>query len=716
MSTYPSKQGLYDPQYEKDACGVGFVVNMKGQKSHAIIEQGIQVVENLSHRGACGCDPLTGDGAGLLIQIPHEFFVKESSALRISLPEVGQYGVGFVFLPQKKEDRQECIRIFEAVVKAEEQIVLGWRDVPTHNGHIGRVAKEMEPVMRQIFIGRKSLKLSGDDFERKLYVIRRQVENQVKAAKLSQGNMFYVASLSARTIVYKGQLIAHQVHPYFPDLADPTMKSALALVHQRYSTNTFPSWDLAHPFRFIAHNGEINTLRGNINWMHARESLLKSPVFGDDIKKLFPIIQEGGSDSATFDNVLELLVMAGRPLHHAMLMLIPEAWQGNDSMDEAKKAFYEYHATLMEPWDGPASIAFTDGRVIGAILDRNGLRPSRYVVTKDGFVVMASEVGVLSIPDENVLTKGRLQPGKMFLIDTEQGRIISDDEIKTSLKKRLPYGTWLKNNMIHFSELPKPPAVYNIKDQEDLITRQIVFGYTEEELKMILAPMAYGEEAIGSMGTDTPLAVLSDKPQLLFHYFKQLFAQVTNPPIDSIREEIVMSEESTLGGEGNLLVETPEQCHMLKLPHPILTNRELEKIRHINHGKLKAKTLSMLFRATEGPEGLKPALDRLCEEASQAIRDGYTILILTDRGVDKDKAPIPSLLATGAVHHHLVRQETRTRVGLVVETGEAREMHHFALLIGYGAGAVNPYLALESISGLVGEGGSSQGSRSFQSH
>lgn len=700
---HPQKQGLYDPALEKDSCGVGFVAHMKGQKSHQVVDNALTVLENLAHRGACGCDPKTGDGAGILIQTPHDFLVQETKKLKISLPAESEYGTGLVFLPQEKDEQVACISFLENTIKEEGQTLLGWRDVPVINKTVGPVARSAEPVIKQIFIGRSAKIKDQNVFELKLLVIRKLTERKVLESDLTHKKMFYIPSLSTRTFVYKGQLMSEQLREYFPDLSNPSLASAIGLVHSRYSTNTFPSWDLAHPFRFIAHNGEINTLRGNINWMHARETLFKSPLFGEDIKKILPVITEGGSDSAIFDNALEILVATGRSLPHAILMMIPEAWSGDDTMDAEKRAFYEYHSTLIEPWDGPASMGFTDGQVIGAILDRNGLRPSRYVVTDDGLVVMASEVGVLPLEPKKIVQKGRLQPGRMFLVDMKQGRIVSDDEIKNGLKKRQAYGKWLEDNLVRLEKLPEPAKVHE-PDHKTVLNRQKAFGYTLEDLKIILPPMAAaGEEAVGSMGEDSALAVLSEKSKLLYNYFKQLFAQVTNPPIDSIREEAVMSTEGTLGPEGNLLEETPEQCHQLKLPHAVISNKDLEKIRHINEGKLKTITLPMLFKATKGVDGLAPAVQQLCQEASKAVRQGNTIIVLSDRGIDKDNAPIPALLATAAVHHHLIREGTRTKVGLAVETGEARELHHFALLIGYGAGAINPYLAFETIADMMNQ-------------
>jgi glutamate synthase domain-containing protein 2/glutamate synthase domain-containing protein 1/glutamate synthase domain-containing protein 3 len=699
----PPAQGLYDPRHEHDACGIGFVANVRGQKNHDIISKGIEVLINLTHRGACGCDPETGDGAGILIQIPHEFFARECASLGFKLPGPGAYGVGMTFLPVEKHQRLQCEGILERILREEGLTVLGWRDTPVNASAIGRVARGSQPYIQQIFVNRPA-GMDENAFERKLYIVRKRAESEVAASDIEDRETFYIPSLSARTIVYKGLLLAPQIANFYGELSDPAVKSALCLVHQRFSTNTFPSWQLAHPYRYVAHNGEINTLRGNVNWMHARQSLLQSTLFGEDIKKLFPIIAPGGSDSANFDNAVELLFQSGRSLPHAMAMLIPEAWAGNPHMRPEKRAFYEYHCSLMEPWDGPAVIAFTDGRVIGATLDRNGLRPGRYVVTHDDLVVMASEAGVLEIEPEKVKTKGRLQPGKMFLVDTVEGRIVSDQEIKQHLSFQQPYAAWLKQNQVTLDQLPEPSRIH-AANHDTVLCRERAFGYTDEDLKMILEPMACnGEEPVGSMGTDTPLACLSDRPQPLFSYFKQLFAQVTNPPIDPIREEMVMSLISYIGVERNILQETPENCHTLKLPHPILTNRDLEKLRRVSTGDLLAITLPALFRAEEGEAGLERALDELCRRASLAVTSGYTLLILSDRGVDKHYAPIPSLLALAAVHNLLVREETRTSVALIVESGEPREVMHFALLIGYGASAVNPYLALEALEDLARRG------------
>src|SRR5579863_4352551 len=701
----PPAQGLYDPAHEHDACGIGFVASIRGEKSHEIIRKGIEVLVNLTHRGACGCDPETGDGAGVLIQIPHKFFVRECGQLGFQLPEPGEYGVGMTFFPVEKHERLQCEGILERIVREEGLTVLGWRDTPTYASAIGRVARASQPYVQQIFVGRgegmDGEGMDEDAFERKLYVVRKRAETEVGQSEIADREIFYIPSLSARTIVYKGLLLAPQITNFYKELSDPDVMSALCLVHQRFSTNTFPSWQRAHPYRYIAHNGEINTLRGNVNWMHARQSLLASPLFGDDLKKLFPIIEPDGSDSADFDNALELLLQAGRSLPHAMAMLIPEAWAGNPHMKPEKRAFYEYHACMMEPWDGPAAVAFTDGRVIGATLDRNGLRPGRYVVTHDDLVVMASEAGVLDVRPEDVQRKGRLQPGKMFLVDTVEGRIVSDKEIKRELASRQPYAEWVKENQITIDQIPDPARMH-YPDVETLLRRQRAFGYSDEDLRMLLAPMATkGEEPVGSMGTDTPLACLSDKPQSLFNYFKQLFAQVTNPPIDPIREEMVMSLISYIGSERNILEEAPENCHMLKLAHPLLTNRDLEKLRRVSNRDLLATTLPALFRASEGEAGLKRALDELCRRASLSVKAGYSLLILSDRGVDKDYAPIPCLLALAAVHNLLVREETRTQVALITESGEPREVMHFALLSGYGASAINPYLAIESVESLA---------------
>jgi glutamate synthase domain-containing protein 2/glutamate synthase domain-containing protein 1/glutamate synthase domain-containing protein 3 len=696
----PEPAGLYHPAHEHDACGIGFVVNIKGAKSHDIISKGIQILINLTHRGACGCDPETGDGAGVLIQIPHAFLARECAKLGFTLPAPGEYGAGLVFLPVEPQQRLICEGIIERIIREEGLELLGWRDLPVDVDTIGRVARASQPYIEQIFI-RRAPGMDEDQLERKLYVVRKRAEAEIHAADLSEKAFFYVPSLSCRTIVYKGLLLAPQIARFYGDLSDPECVSALCMVHQRFSTNTFPSWQLAHPFRYLCHNGEINTVRGNTAWMQARQPILQSPLFGDDIKKLMPIIQPGGSDSATIDNVVELLCLAGRSLPHVMAMLIPEAWDADATMHPDKRAFYEYHASLMEPWDGPAAVAFTDGRVIGATLDRNGLRPARWMVTSDDLLIMASETGVLHVRPEDVVHKGRLQPGKMLLCDTAQGRIVPDEEIKRTLWERQPYAQWIEQQQIRLDSLPEPPRIH-LADHDTVLMRQRAFGYTEEDVKYILVPMAEkGEEPVGSMGTDVPLACLSDRPQPLFHYFKQLFAQVTNPPIDPIREELVMSLTSYLGTERNILAETPQHCHTLKLEHPILTNRDLEKLRRVSMGEFLATTMPMHYHVEEGAKGLERALDGLCRRASLAIKNGYTVLILSDRGLDEELAPIPSLLALTAVHNHLVREGTRTQVCLIVESGEPRETMHFALLIGYGASAVNPYLAIETLENLA---------------
>jgi glutamate synthase (NADPH) large chain len=631
------------------------------------------------------------------------FFARECASLGFALPNPGEYGVGMVFLPVEKYQRLQCEGILERIAREEGLNVLGWRDTPVEGDAIGRVARHSQPYIEQIFIARAP-GMREDVFERRLYIVRKRAELEIMHSEIEDREMFYVPSLSCRTIVYKGLLLATQLASFYGELSDPDVTSALCLVHQRFSTNTFPSWQLAHPYRYIAHNGEINTLRGNVNWMLARQSILDSPLFGEDIKKLFPVITPGGSDSASLDNTVELLFQAGRSLPHVMAMLIPEAWAANPHMRPEKRAFYEYHASLMEPWDGPAAIAFTDGRSIGAVLDRNGLRPGRYIVTNDGIVVMASEAGVLDVPAQQVKKKARLQPGKMFLVDTVEGRIVSDKEIKQQLSYRQPYAQWLHDNQITLEQLPEPPRVQGF-DHKTIVSRQRAFGYSEEDLKMILEPMAKdGQEPVGSMGIDTPLACLSEKPQPLANYFKQLFAQVTNPPIDPIREEMVMSLISYIGTERNILDERPENCHTLKMPHPILTNRELEKLRRISRGDQLATTLPTLFRVQEGEAGLKRGLEELCQRASLAVRSGYTLLILSDRGLDRQHAPIPSLLALAAVHNLLVREETRTQVALLVESGEPREVMHFALLVGYGGSAVNPYLAIETLEDMANRG------------
>jgi len=704
-ATAPKKQGLYDPQFEHDACGVGFVVDMKGRKSHRILQQGIEVLKNLDHRGASGSEVNTGDGAGVLLQMPHQFLVAAGKKTGIKLPVVGEYGCGLVFLPRNATLRRALEAKFAQIIQSEGQVLLGWRTVPVDNSMLGDTAKMAEPFMRQVFIGRGPDIKDQQEFERKLYVIRKRAYTDLRTSTLGGAETWYLCSLSTRTLVYKGMLTTSQLDEYFLDLRDPAMETALALVHSRFSTNTFPSWDRAHPYRYIAHNGEINTLRGNFNWMRARESRFQSELFGEDIAKISPIINPNGSDTAMFDNTLELLVLAGRSLPHAVMMMIPEPWSNHESMDDERKAFYQYHANLMEPWDGPADICFTDGIQIGAILDRNGLRPARYWVTDDGLVVLASEAGVLEIPQEKVVQKGRLQPGRMFLVDTSQGRIVDDEEIKRGIVAQRPYRQWLNEHQLYLKDLPAAPEV-PLPDHDTLLQRQIAFGYTFEDQRVIIAPMARdGVEAVGSMGNDTPLAVLSNKPRVLFDYFKQLFAQVTNPPIDSIREEIITASEVWLGAEGNLLEPQPADCRRLQLSGPVLTNEDFAKVRRMELPGLKSGVLSTLFKVARGEQGMVKAMEELCQSAKRMIEeDEINVLILSDRGVNREFAPLPSLLAMSGLHHFLIREGIRTKVSLVFETGEAREVHHFALLIGYGASAINPYLAFETIDGMIREG------------
>ncbi len=693
--------GLYDPRFEHDACGVGFVADIAGRASNRIIRNGLEVLLNLSHRGAKGAEANTGDGAGILIQIPHAFLAAKCGVDGFRLPEPGDYGVGMLGLPSDDADSQKIRTLAQDAVDRTGQTVLFWRVVPTDNSQVGASARAVEPRFVQMFVGRGD-DTAPEDFERALLLVRKRAEHAVEASSIEGRDDFYVSSLSSRTLVYKGMLSADQIEVYFPDLQDPAMESALALVHQRFSTNTFPSWKLAHPFRYVAHNGEINTLRGNINWMRAREGLFRSEFFGDDVRDLFPVIVEGGSDSAVFDNALEMLLLCGRSLPHAVMMMIPEAWDGHEGMSAEKKAFYEYHACLMEPWDGPASIAFTDGRVIGAVLDRNGLRPSRYLVTRDGMVVMASEVGVLDVPPAMVEKKGRLEPGKMFLIDMGEGRIIDDAELKRRISEAEPYGEWLSGHMVALADLPEAPDLPE-PDHATVLTRQRIFGYTHEDLRILMAPMAIdGQEGLGSMGNDTPLAVLSDHAPPLFNYFKQLFAQVTNPPLDAIREELVTSTISYIGAERDLLNPVAESCRQIKIVSPILDNAELAKLVSTTPDDFRSRTLPMLFPVEDGG-GLERRVESLCEAASRAIDEGVNILILSDRGVDADNAPVPSLLATAGVHHHLVREGKRTRAAIVVETGEAREVHHYCLLLGYGATAINPYLAFETLDDMIRE-------------
>ncbi|MFO0951080.1 MAG: glutamate synthase large subunit [Isosphaeraceae bacterium] len=709
-SGLPEAQGLYDPRYEHDACGVGFVVDLKGRRSHQIVRNGIEALINLNHRGACGCENNTGDGAGILIQIPHEFLKARCASAGIDLPEPGHYGVGAFFTSPTDDQRSFGKHLFESILDQEGLPLLGWRKLKTDNALLGESAKSVEPVMYHVIVGRKPGMKDEDAFERKLYVVRKRFEAEILKSGLEDRKYFYFSSLSCRTLVYKGMLTPDQVPAYYADdLSDPTLTSALCLFHSRFSTNTFPSWELAHPYRMISHNGEINTLRGNINWMRAREALFQSELYEPgDVEKLLPVIREGLSDTACLDNAVELLVRSGYSLPHAMMMLIPEAWENHETMSQAKKDFYAYHSCLMEPWDGPASIGFTDGRNIGAVLDRNGLRPSRYVVTKDGLVLMASEVGALPIPPEDIVLKGRLEPGKMFLVDLTEGRIVDDEELKHRIATAKPYGKYLRDHMVPLAEVPPAPPNFDvdgdgIPDTDTLIQRQQAFGYTLEDLKYILGPMGNnGEEAIGSMGTDTPLAVLSDRAQPLFNYFKQLFAQVTNPPLDAIREELVTSVFTGAGGEGNLLDPAPENCRQISIDMPVIDNDELAKLKQLEGWRgFKSAVVPMLFDASEGAEGMRKGLESLFEKAVEAIKGGANLIILTDRGVGPKLAPIPSLLATAGLHHHLVRQGMRTRAGLIVECGDAREVHHFALLLGYGAGTINPYVAFETLDQMI---------------
>ena len=700
-----AEHGLYSPHLEHDSCGVGVVANIKGGQSHEIITESLQVLVNLGHRGACGCDPETGDGAGILMQMPHSFFSKECPPLGIDLPELGSYGVGMVFLPPAPGARALCEDLIERSIASEGLALLGWRDVPVDPDKLGRDARAVQPAIRQFFVVSGTAGMEPDQLQRKLYTLRKVIENGLADCDIGEddADYFYVCSLSNSTVVYKGLLMAHQVADFYLDLNDESLVSAFALVHSRFSTNTLGHWKLAHPYRYLAHNGEINTLRGNTNWMHAREAQFESPLFGEDIRKIPPIMTPGASDTAGFDNALELLLMTGRSLDHSMLMMIPEAWEQHETMPQEKKDFYEFHSCLMEPWDGPAMIVAANGKDICAVLDRNGLRPFRYTVTKDDKLVMASETGVLDIAPENIRERGRLQPGRMFLVRMEEGRIIGDEELKETLSRRQSYGEWLKENKVSLEDQPDPETPEALKGQE-LVRQQRAFGYTYEELRMLTTPMAAtAYEAVGSMGNDAPLAVLSEKSQLLFNYFKQLFAQVTNPPLDAIREELVTSVEAFIGSERNLFEETPLHCRQLKIKTPVITDDELAKIRNLDLGDVRSTTLSTLFSA-QGEGAMKEALDHLCNAASQAIRDGYSVIILSDRGVSADQAPIPSLLATAAVHHHLIREGTRTKVGLVVESGEPREVHHFCLLLGYGAGAINPYLALATVQDLAVRG------------
>ncbi|HEX7454445.1 MAG TPA: glutamate synthase central domain-containing protein, partial [Gallionella sp.] len=694
------QQGLYDPRQERDACGVGFVAHIKGKKSHDMVSQGLQILENLTHRGATGADPLAGDGAGILLQLPDAFFRAQCKAQGLLLPEAGRYGVGMLFLPTDAIARAACEQIIADKIAAEGQSVLGWRDVPVDSSILGESVKLVEPVVRQVFIACGENCADTDAFERKLFVIRKTAEHAVNGLPNAQGKGFYIPSLSARTIVYKGMLLADQVGKYYPDLKDASVISALALVHQRFSTNTFPTWNLAHPFRMIAHNGEINTVRGNVNWMAARHAAMSSKLLGEDLEKLWPLIVEGQSDSACFDNALELLVAGGYSLPHAMMLLIPEAWAGNPLMDEERRAFYEYHAALMEPWDGPAAVAFTDGRMIGATLDRNGLRPARYLITDDDVVLLASEMGVLNIPQHKVVKKWRLQPGKMFLIDMEAGRIIDDAELKNQLANAKPYREWIEQSRYFLGDLPAAKSETSLT--ASLLDTQQAFGYSQEDIKFILTPMVNaGEEPTGSMGADAALAVLSNKNRSFYDYFQQLFAQVTNPPIDPIREEIVMSLTSFIGPKPNLLgVDETNPTLRLEVHQPVLSNDDIAKLRNIDQltqGRYRSLVLDMTYPASQGATGCERAVMALCAAADKAVADGYNVLILSDRAMSAERVAIPALVACSRVHQHLVHAGLRTSTGLVVDTGSAREVHHFALLAGYGAEAVCPWLVYETI-------------------
>ena len=699
----PPRHGLYEPSMEHDACGLGFVAHLRGEKSRAIVEQGLDILQRLSHRAACGADPGTGDGAGILLQLPHRFFELEGGRLGFEMPPRGGYAVGQVFLPADPAARAACERVFAEVAEAEGQRVLGWRDVPVDPEQLGWLARRSAPVLRQVYVARRRLVPSA--FERKLFVIRKRAENRIRAEGLDPERRFHVPSLSSETIVYKGLLLPSQLPHFYRDLQDREMVSGLALVHSRFSTNTFPTWELAQPFRFIAHNGEINTVRGNRNWLNARRSQLSSAKFGGSLDRLFPIVQPEQSDSAQFDNMLELLALGGRSLPHAMMLMIPEAWEKHAAMDESRRAFYEYSSALLEPWDGPAAIAFTDGSLIGATLDRNGLRPARWLVTDDDRVFLASETGVVDVPPESIRKKGRLQPGRMFLVDTVEGRILEDEEVKRDITGRWPYRQWLNRNVFTFDELPRvlaPPRLV----ADELRSAQRAFGWTDEDVRQLVLPMAEtGHEPVGSMGKDSPLAVLSDQAPSLFRYFHQLFAQVTNPPIDPHREALVMTLETATGPDGNTLEETPDQCHRLTLPGPILTNGQLARLSSIHQeGMFLPRRLSALFDVEGGPDALEAAVERLCREAVEAVDAGCGLIILADRGVDARHAPIPVLLALSAVHQRLVRDGIRMQTGLLVETGEAREVHDFAALFGFGAAAVNPYLALDSVRALATSG------------
>ncbi|NBC69909.1 glutamate synthase large subunit [Paenibacillus sacheonensis] len=697
----PPKQGLYDPQYEKDACGMGFVANIKGYKSHSIIQQALTVLEQMEHRGGQGSEPNTGDGAGILLQIPHAFFSRELKGLGVELPANGDYAVGMLFLSQDESIRSKHERELESIIREEGQTLIGWRTVPTNDEKLGHSAKSVKPYVRQVFIGRDESLQDELAFERKIYIIRKRAELAIRYSGMEGADSFYFSSFSSKKIVYKGMLTTEQVRSFYTELNDEAMETALALVHSRFSTNTFPSWERAHPYRYLIHNGEINTLRGNVNWMHARQALFASELFGESLDKIKPIINPDGSDTAMFDNTLEFLYLSGRSLPHAAMMMVPEPWSNHEGMSDEKKAFYEYHSCLMEPWDGPAAMAFTDGTQIGAILDRNGLRPARYYVTKDDVIILGSEAGTVHVDPENVVYKDRLRPGRMLLVDTKAGRIVSDEEVKAQIAAEHPYREWLDEHLVGLDDLPDAPELPE-PDHDTVELRQQAFGYTFEDLRKVLEPMAgSGVEPIASMGYDAPLAILSERPQRLFNYFKQMFAQVTNPPIDAIREEIITATGTTLGPERNLLNPEPESARQIRLASPVLSNEEFAKLRHVRRPGFKSITLPTLFTAADGVEGLRFALKQMCEAADRVIGKGHNVLILSDRGIDRENAAIPSLLAVSALHHHLIREGTRTKVSILLESGEPREVHHFALLLGYGVSAVNPYLAFETLDDMI---------------
>jgi glutamate synthase (NADPH) large chain len=701
------EKGMYVPSLEHDACGIGFVAHLKGMPSHDIVEDALTMLENMEHRGACGCEPDTGDGAGIILQLPHDFFVKECKKLKITLPSFGNYGVGMIFFPRDERLRNDCRTLLNINIRKLGFELLGYRRVPTNNEGVGETALSTEPVMEQVFVKHKKLINDPETLERKLYVLRRHTTHTVSKTIPGAKEDFYMPTFSYKLIAYKGQLTTYQLSKYYPDLHDDTLTTAIALIHSRFSTNTFPKWRLAQPFRYIAHNGEINTIKGNVNWMRSNETILESTLFTrEEIQMLLPICDADHSDSANLDAMVELLVMGGRSMPHVMMMLIPEAWQENDLMPQWKKEFYQYHATVIEPWDGPASICFTDGKIVGATLDRNGLRPSRYCLTDDHRLIMSSEAGALPVDQSKVVLKGRLQPGKMFIADLEQGRIISDEEIKREICTRKPYGEWIEYNETHIDSMPEPEKPFERIEEQELFTKQIALGYTEEDLKVVIKPMIEdGKEPLGSMGVDTPLAILSDQSKHLSNYFKQLFAQVSNPPIDPIRERLVMSLFTSVGRTWNILSETPLHCKAIYLPQPVLTNEDMEKIKQVNHTNFRSRIISAVFEANGGLNSLEKALDKICIDADRAIIDeGNNILIISDRAMDEKHAPIPSLLAMGAIHHHLIRNGRRVRAGIIVESGDTRETHHFASLIGFGANAVNPYLAFDTITDMVKNG------------